>query len=112
MVGSPTWRTIDGQGSYILYDNAWLLAHAVEWHLDNTGEHVTLHYLASEPMPLTHATMQTVTMRNPPLTQAQEDVVRRIVAEEIKKLEKRITNVVIYDLSQRMKLMNGKKEQG
>jgi len=47
----------------------------------------------------------------PARTTEQEDIVRRIVAEEIKKLEKRITNVVIYDLSQRMKLMGGKKEQ-
>jgi hypothetical protein len=47
----------------------------------------------------------------PALTQEQEDAIRRIVAEEIKQLEKRITNVVIYDLSQRMKLMGGKKEQ-
>src|SRR5450755_2651681 len=45
------------------------------------------------------------------ITQEQEDIVRRIVAEEIKQLEKRITNVVIYDLSQRMKQLNGKKEQ-
>jgi len=107
---SPTWRKIEGPDGSITCDSNWLYAHAVKWNITSDGKRVTLHYLASEPMSLTNATTQTIT-GNPPLTQEQEDMVRRIVAEEIKQLEKRITNVVIYDLSQRMKQLNSKKEQ-
>lgn len=39
------------------------------------------------------------------LTPEQEDMVRRIVAEEIKKVEKRLVSLTVYELGQRMASM-------
>ena len=101
---SPTWRTIKGEGNCVTCDNTWLYAHAVEWYFSRDDGNLTLHYLALDPMPLIHATMQTVT-GNPSLTPEQEDMVRRIVAEEIKKVEKRLVSLTVYELGQRMASM-------
>jgi len=98
----PTWKSVYGHNGKITYDLHWLQANALNWHTFVDGDKVMLNYLSSYEMPLAES---------PALTPEQEDMVRRIVAEEIKQLEKRITNVVIYDLSQRMKQLNSKKEQ-